>query len=355
MLRCLRDWPGAAAMAALLGALLLPAAPAGCEPGELRVAVGGQPAELRVAVGGQPEELRVAAVQLHIAPADLSSREAFRAHIAGLVERCLPYAPDLILFPEYTSAFLALLPYGELLREAGSVEQVLARALEREPLARDLHDLFLLNSGLAEREARELFGGQARRYRLAVGAGSWFAAKYSAGRTVLVNRAVIFDERGGELYAQDKVFLTPFEEERLGLSPGRLSEARPFLVRGRRVALTLCRDTFFAGWERALAGAELWVDLKANGEPFTAQARESFQRALPARLPGAGVPYGLTLCLTGSLAGLAWEGESALLRWQPGEGGRVLARAGSPTREDILFFTLPAPQARATPDGAAPP
>jgi predicted amidohydrolase len=295
------------------------------------------------AAADQPGQLRVAAVQLSVSPGDLASRKAFRAHVERLVERCLPYAPDLVLFPEYTSAFLALLPYGDLLQDAPSLEAALQRVLAREPLARDLRQLFLLNSGLAEREARELFGGLARRHGMAIGAGSWFAAQPSANRTVLVNRAAIFDERGGVLYTQDKVFLTPFEQELLGLEPGRLEAARPFLVRGRRVALTLCRDTFFAEWERALAGAELWVDLKANGEPFSAQAGESFQRALPARLPGARVPYGLTLCLTGGLAGLVWEGESAVVHWQPDGALRVLTRAGSPAGEDILFFTLPAP------------
>ncbi len=235
-----------------------------------------------------------------------------------------------------------LLPYGRWLQDAESLEEALRRVLAREPLARDLRELFLLNSGLAERRLRELFGGLARRHGVAVGAGSLFAAQSSEGRTVLVNRAVIFDQRGAELYSQDKVFLTPFEEDLLGVEPGRLETARPFLVSGRRVALTICRDTFFAEWERVLRGAELWVDLKANGEPFTAQARAAFQRALPARMPGAEVPYGLTLCLTGGLVGLTWEGESSLVHWQPG-GARVLASAGSPAGENILFFTLPAP------------
>jgi predicted amidohydrolase len=329
-----------AAVAALGGPVALPAA--------------GPPRELRAAVGGQPAELRVAAVQFRIQPGDLASREAFRAHVTALVERCLPCAPDLILFPEYTSAFLALLPYGRLIGEAGSVEQALRGVLEREPEARDLRDLFLLNAGLAEREARELFSGLAAKHGVAVGAGSRFAAESSAGRTVLVNRAEIFDERGGELYAQDKVFLTPFEQDLLGLAPGRLEAARFFLLRGRRLALTLCRDSFFREWESVLSGVELWVDLKANGEPFTSQAREGFQRALPARLAGAGVPYGLTLCLTGNLAGLAWEGESSVVRWQPGGEAAVLARTGTASGEEILYFTLPALEAEPAGAGAAP-
>ena len=246
---------------------------------------------------GRPGELRVAAVQLCIGPADLASFSAYAGRITGLVERCLPYRPDLILFPEYASAFFALLPYGPKLREADSLEEALRGLLAGEPLARDLRDLFLLNSGLAERRLRELFGGLARRHAVAVGAGSWFAAQSSGSRTVLVNRAVVFDPRGRELYSQDKVYLTPFEEELLGLAPGRLEAARPFLVDGRRVALTLCRDTFFEDWERFLRGAELWVDLKANGEGLTAQAGRACPRGrAPAtgrgRFPGGPSPPG---------------------------------------------------------------
>jgi len=289
-----------------------------------------------------PGELRIAAVQLSLAPGDLASAAAYVARIQGAVRRCLPFAPDLILFPEYTAAFLALLPYGGLLGKAGSPEQALRHILEREPLARNLEDLLLLNSGLAERAVRELFGGLARRYGVAVGAGTWFAAAANGGKASLVNRAVIFDERGAQLYAQDKVFLTPFEQKFLGLCPGRLEEARPFLLKGRRIVLTICRDTFFEDWEDRFQGAELWVDLKANGEPFTDQVREGFQLALSDRLLDAKIPYGLSLCLTGGLAGLSWEGESFLAAWDPDLGVRILARAGSYEGEDILFFTLPA-------------
>jgi predicted amidohydrolase len=307
------------------------------------------------AAGASPEELRVAAVQLSISSADLASTAAYVEHIQGAVRRCLPFDPDLILFPEYTSAFLAVLPYGGRIGEAGTLEEALRRALAQEPLARDLRDLFLLNSGLAERDLRELFGGLARRYGLAIGAGSWFAAVPDGGRITLVNRAVIFDDRGVELYSQDKVFLTPFEEELLGLRPGRLEAARPFLLQGRRVALTLCRDTYFREWEPRFRNADLWVDLQANGEPYTDEVRERYRRALPARLPGAGVPYGLTLCLTGGLAGLVWAGQSSVVRWQLDRGDQVLARASSPTGEDILFFTLPAPEAETAAEGTVLP
>jgi predicted amidohydrolase len=287
-------------------------------------------------------ELRVAAVQFGLSAADLASREAFRGHVQRLVERCLAHRPDLILFPEYTSAFLALLPYGGCIREAATVEEAFREVRAREPQAGSLRALLLLNAELAERSARELFGSLARRYRVAIGAGTYFASAGLAGEPPrLVNRAVVFDARGRLLHVQDKAFLTPFEQEALGVEPGRLEEAATFLLKGRRIGLTICRDTFFAEWERVLAGAELWVDLQANGEPYTAEVRERFQLALPARLQGGNVPYGLSVCLTGELLELMGEGESFLAQ-QAGGVVRVVERAAAADAETILLVTVPA-------------
>jgi predicted amidohydrolase len=285
--------------------------------------------------------LRVAAVQLSIHPADLASPAAFRARVESLVAACLPARPDLILFPEYTSAFLALVPYGARLQDAGSSAEALRRVRAVEPLARGLRDLLLLNSGVAEEAARELFGGLARRCRVAVGAGTLFAAERGAGGTRLVNRALVFGRDGELLHAQDKVLPTEFEEEALGLEAGALDRAGPFLLDGRRIGLTICRDTYLAEWERLLAGCELWVDLKGNGGPFTEQAREGFRPALPARLGGSEVRYGLTVCLTGRLWEFDWEGESFLA--VRGSDGlvRTAVRAASPTGEEVLLLELP--------------
>jgi predicted amidohydrolase len=285
--------------------------------------------------------LRVAAVQLSIHPADLVSFSAFRDRIEELVARCLPYEPDLILFPEYTAAFLALVPYGARLQEAGTTGEALRGIMAREPLVRGLADLFLLNSGVAERAARELFGGLARRYRVAIGAGSLFAADRLQWRTRLVNRALVFGRDGELLHAQDKVFLTDFEKDSIGLEAGSLDQAVPFGFDGRRIGLTICRDTYLPEWERVLAGCDLWVDLKGNGEPFTEEARERFWRALPERLGASGVRYGLTVCLTGRLCELAWEGESFLaVRGSDGKV-RTALRAASPAGEEVLLVVVP--------------
>jgi predicted amidohydrolase len=286
--------------------------------------------------------LRVAAVQFSIHVQDLASFSAYRARIEALVESCLAYEPDLILFPEYTSAFLAIVPYGARLARFTTVGQALRDIMAAEPLVASLPDLFLLNSGVAERAARELFARLARRHRVAIGAGTLFAADRQPGGTRLVNRALLFDQEGELLHAQDKVLLTDFEAEILGVEAGRLEQAAPFVFENRRIGLTICRDTYLADWERSFAGCDLWVDLKANGEPFTEQARESFQRALPARLAGAEVPYGLTVCLTGRLFELAWEGESFLAGKGPDGKVRTVVRAASARGEEVLLVVLPA-------------
>jgi predicted amidohydrolase len=294
----------------------------------------------RSAGGGDPH-LRVAAVQLSVDSEMLSSLEAYRSRITRLVERTLPGRPDLVVFPEYTAAFLALVPHHRELAGAKTVAEGLERVRAAEPLVGNLYDLFALESGWVERAVQELFGGLARRYGVAVLAGSYFAWSTGAEGGRLTNRLVVFGSDGQALYGQDKVYLTPFEEELLGLSPGAISEARPFALRGGRIAVTICRDTFFSRWERQLAGSDLWIDIKANGIAFTQEERERFQRALPARIRSGNVPYGLTVCLNGTLLDLLWEGVSSLVGKSGPDGVTTLRAAPSPRHEELLLLSVP--------------
>jgi predicted amidohydrolase len=176
---------------------------------------------------------------------------------------------------------------------------------------------------------------------VAILAGSYFAWSAREGQVRLTNRAVVFGPDGSRIYEQDKVYLTPFEEELLGLSPGSVSDGRPFAIAKARVGLTICRDTFFSAWERRLSASDLWVDIKANGTPFTEEERRRFEKALPARIRSGQVPYGLTVCLTGQLLDLLWEGVSSLVGREP--AGEVVTRqiAASPRTEEILFLAVP--------------
>jgi predicted amidohydrolase len=287
------------------------------------------------------ESLRVAAVQLSVDAGMLASLEAYRTRIAQTVERTLAYRPDLIVFPEYTAAFLALIPYHREIERAASVAEGLERIRAVDPLVGSLRDLLLLNSGWAERALDEVFGGLARRNGVAILAGSYFAWTGGPDGVRLTNRAVVFGPDGRRLYQQDKVYLTPFEEDLLGLSSGRLSEGRSFPIAGARVGLTICRDTFFPAWESQLEDSDLWVDIKANGTAFTLEEQQRFERALPARIRSGEVPYGLTVCLTGELLDLLWEGVSSLVGKEGQAEGGTRKAAVSPREEEILFLSVP--------------
>jgi len=293
-----------------------------------------------------PRALRVAAVQLAMDESLLASAAVFAEHVEKLVAEAREFGPDLVVFPEYASVFLALLPYYGEIRGSPSAQEGLRRIRARDPLVRSFRDLFLLNSGVAWQAMQEIFGTLARRCGVPILAGSYFAWDIREGEVRLVNRAVLFGADGRVAYSQDKVFLTPFEEQLLGVSAGSLEDAAPFPLNGHPVGLTLCRDTFFGEFQNRLAGSLLWIDIKANGERYTPEEQARFRRALPARIAEGSVPYGLTVCLTGSFLDLFWEGESSLVR-RDGRGGvEFLSRAASPAEEQVLLLEIavdPAP------------
>jgi predicted amidohydrolase len=284
--------------------------------------------------------LRVAAVQLEIQQSDLRSFAEFHSHIEALVKRCMTLEPDLIVFPEYTSVFPALIPYYPAIRVSRSVEDGLSRIRAQDPLIDGLRDLFLLNSGLAERVTEEIFATLARRYEVAIIPGTFFAWREREGKAVLVNRLVVYDRSGELTYTQDKVYLTPFEEQIVGIAAGSLEEAEPIVLKGHRIGITICRDTFFSEWLQVYSGVDLWIDIKANGVPYAQEERRRFLRAVPARIEEGNIPYGLTVCLTGSLLEMIWEGESSLARNDPGEETRYVEKAASASEEQILFFSI---------------
>jgi predicted amidohydrolase len=284
--------------------------------------------------------LRVAAIQFKIGQSDLSSLAAFRSHVESLVTRSMAFEPDLIVFPEYTSVFPALIPYHSAIRASQDAVDGLSRISTQDPLIDGLRDLFLFNSGLAERIMEDVFGTLARRHGVAIVPGTYFAWSERGAAAELVNRLVVYDRSGKVIYRQDKVFLTPFEVDQLGISPGVLEEAEPFVLQGHRIGMTICRDTFFSQWLKVHDGVDLWIDIKANGALYTQEERQRFLRAVPARIAEGDIPYGLTVCLTGTLLDMFWEGESSLVRKDPDEQVRSMEKASSASREEILFFEI---------------
>ncbi len=348
------------------------------------------------------DEARIAVVQLEVNDAMCSNVETFESRIRSIFEATSLRGAELVVFPEYTSALLGLaLLFGPeversstfaefLLRAAGRTRMIDAGVPERPGALRQVFEIWppgasaasafsamspeepanrhengirsvaaggnsksgkpdfellalrrlaarLLRDGADETLERmdALWGGLAVEYETYIGAGTYFA-RGEAGR--LHNRAVVYDPAGRRVYEQDKVYLTRFETDLLGVSPGRVRAAGTFPAASVEAVLTICRDTFFDEWESVFSGADVWFDLKANGTDFDEEEMQRFERALPARIASSGIAFGATVCLTGRVLDLYWEGESSLVG--PAESGGYLtyARAPDHDREAIIFF-----------------
>ena len=261
-----------------------------------------------VAVGRSEDSgLRIAGVQLLIDESCYATEAAFEAAVEARLRKALESGEiDLVVFPEYTSVFLALTPYSEIIEASSTVPEALGQITRIHPLLTDPKSIFTAASPRVAAAMDRIWGGLARRYDVAIIAGTWFAAEPDG----LKNRLAVYGRDGRRAYEQDKVYLTDFEIDIVGLSSGRVTDARAFSLDGFSVATTVCRDTFFETWDEHFSGADYWLDIKANGARFTSQESERFLRALPARITESDVRRGMTVCLTGSYLDLLWEGRS---------------------------------------------
>jgi len=294
-------------------------------------------------MGEGAEGLVVTGVQLHIDESIYASPGAFEAAMRSELESvCSVHdRPDLVVFPEYASAFLAAAEYFSRIEEADTFEEALERIRGENGDIDSLHTLFMREADRTEKRLDRIWGGLAREFELFIVGGTWFRkVTDEAGGASLRNTLILYDPRGRRIYEQDKVYLTDFEEEVIGLSPGSEAGAVPVRIDAFDVAFTVCRDSFFSTWEDNFAGAEVWISIKANGVSFDREARETFRRALPERIAESDVPYGMVVCLTGRFLDLFWEGESSVLA-DTGHRAAVLDRSGTPWAGDYVGLTLP--------------
>jgi len=310
-------------------------------------------------VRNDADYLTAAVVQLEIEPEVATDEAMLCSAVTEIVEDVMEETEsDLIVFPEYTNVFLALDPYYEQIRAAASFTEGFEKIKRAHPEIETISGLFKRQDDTVERMMDRIWGGLAAEFDVTIVAGSYFAAEppslKKADRTgeLLKNRAVVYGPRGTVIYTQDKVFLTEFEREVVGLSAGTVEEAGFFYVEGEEVVLTLCRDTFFEVWEDKHAGAYLWFDLKANGTDFDREEKDRFKTALPERLASADVPFGATVCLTGSFLDLFWEGESSVIARFGERHVDTLAVSSTVDGEDILVYSFPL--AKTSPSGEAP-
>jgi predicted amidohydrolase len=180
----------------------------------------------------------------------------------------------------------------------------------------------------------------AQRYDTAIVAGTAFVkARTGKGHgegAQLRNRALVFGPEGSLLYRQDKVYLTRFERRHFGLSAGSLGAATGFRLEGLRFGLTICRDSFFGAWEERFADADVWMEIRANGEAYSPEVRERFRTALAERVRRSPAHRGLSTSLTGELLDLLWQGPA----YTVDAHGRRVQESPKPTGKHLMVVEL---------------
>ncbi len=292
--------------------------------------------------------LRVTAVQTQIDEAMYKSEAAFAERVSGIVETVMEeYRPDLIVFPEYLNVFFSLIPYADEVSHVENFEDGLTAIRQRCPEIDSLRTIFLKQADYTRERLDAVWGGIADRWNVTIAAGTYFARHYTAPsrettsskKEELRNRLLVYGPDGNCIYTQDKVYLTDFEIEEVELSPADVDDAGSFTVIGKKIGITLCRDTFFDVWNEKMEDAFLWIDLKANGAVFSMEEKVRFVQALPERISETKVPFGLTVCLTGRFLDLFWEGETSFIR--PTENGyQTLVTSETPTLQETVFCSL---------------
>ena len=288
------------------------------------------------------ESFYAAGIQLEISPGLYADEETFSARAAELIEEVLTEGEvDLVVFPEYTGVFFAFFNLGIERLEGKTLAEGI-RYLRRQTETAGLKEYFLLYP--AEETMNRVWGNLARSFGVAILGGTCFAAADGGSGRELRNRAVLYDGDGEVLYRQDKVYLTSFETDIIGIDPGSLAAVRTVSIRGRKVGISICRDTFFSPWEKKFFDVDLWIDIKANGEVFDARQREVFRRALPERLQNLTDTLGMTVCLNGGFLDLRWEGPSSVVSADGPPGARsvtYLDRAESVREESFVITAVP--------------
>lgn len=300
------------------------------------------------AVAGLPlvgaEPLDAVLVQFAVHPADFASIERFRARVDATTSRAVDhYGADLVVFPEYTTAIAAFSTFitaagpeipadlpGHVLRsalEAGRGEVPPASAME------PFHNLVADSARDTAVRLRSLWAAVARRYEVWIIAGTALVPGDAGG---VRNRAWVFAPDGTLAYRQDKVFLTEYEQVVLGLDPGTVTRARAFRINGVDLGLTICRDSYFDVWERRFGQVDAWIDIRANGEPWSQSVRRRFDTALPERVAETAVPQGVSASLTGRLFGLLWQGPAFVVD----PAGNRVRQAPHPDGNYLLPVTL---------------
>ena len=295
-------------------------------------------AVVAVPVAGQEEEtLTVASVQFRVAVDTYLSFDAFARTVEQIVaDAVLNRSADIVVFPEYLNVFLIAAEYAEVLRDASTVEEALQRITSGSGEDPDLMALIRDRAHASAEAALALWKELAKAYDVVIVPGTFFVLDEANGREEIRNRLVVVDHTGTVTYEQDKVYLTDEESADLGVEPGRVWDAAPVEIGGLAVGFTICRDTYFDDWDEVLEGAELWIDLRANGEPYTPEVERRFRRTLPERVRETDAIAGVNSTLTGEFLDFFFEGPS----YAVDENGEQIAESSTPVGPEITTIEL---------------
>ena len=289
------------------------------------------------AAGHVDETVTVASVQFRVAVETYLSIDAFaravEAHVADAVEN---HSADIVVFPEYLNAFLIATEFAEVIRDAATVEEALQLIAAKVGEQPDLPALIRNRADASAAAAMEIWTEIAKAYDVSIVPGTFFVYDDADGREAVRNRLVVIDNTGSVTYEQDKVFLTEEEFFDLGLKPGRLQDAEPTEVAGLAIGFTICRDTYFDEWEEILDGSDLWIDLRANGEPYTHEVESRFGHTLPQRVRRTEAVAGVNSTLTGEFLDFHFEGPSYVVD----ENGDRIAASRTVTGPEITTIEL---------------
>lgn len=282
-------------------------------------------------------ELVVAAIQFEINETRVQTFQHFHDSVTTLVNQAVDSGAQLIVFPEYTNVFLSLLPYAEQLTRVSSIEELMYRIIQTNPVIDDPKDFFFSTGPWVRIFMDMLYGELAARHEVTIVAGTYF---HGHEDHTITNRLVVYGTKGEILHQQDKVFLTDFEQEVIGLTPGSMDLAQPVTVQGLSLGFTICRDAFFPVWDQWYSGADVLIDVKAENVEIEEQDWDYVSMAIPERVEQTEASYGLTVHLVGEFLDLFWEGHTSVYN---GSLQEITRETRDAEQEEVLLFTFNLP------------
>jgi predicted amidohydrolase len=281
------------------------------------------------------------------------SAEDFAAHMASRVQAAVPYAPDIIAFPEDIGTPLVALEDYDIIAQADSITQAVQALAERH--APELgaviakhhvsaqRALWLIKADLIKKTYQDTFSALARRHKIYIAAGST-PMVFPERPAEVFNTACVFDPDGLMHVVGTKVNLVELEQASgLDFSPGSVESYKVFRTPKAIVGCIICADGWHPSIARALVhqGAQLLLQVSANPEVWTEDTRRGWQDSLFSRVQELKV-YGVCVMGVGQLLGLPFQGQSAVFapkEWTDDRSG-IIAQAPGATDEAIVAATL---------------